>query len=80
LDASENFILLIETICRDNDLDWTPNGFRRGKAKHDFSPMIPRRYNALDRLADDGIVTGVDYGPVLRGHFLREFVRGRRGR
>src|ERR1044072_4669041 len=66
--TSEDARLLIEVVRRNDDRDRLTDCFFGGEAKDAFCPRVPTRDDAFERLADDGVVSGLDQRcqPILR--------------
>ena len=60
LDAGQNGWFLVEAIRWNDDRDWLSDGLIRRIAEKTLGAFIPGRDDAVESLADDRIVGGLD--------------------
>ena len=61
-DARQNSQLLVVAVRRDDDQDGLADDFARLIAKEPFGPAVPTLDGAIEILADDSVLSGIDDG------------------
>src|SRR5262249_8807305 len=69
-EAGEDLALLVQAIRRDDEIDPLPDRFGGRIAEDALRARVPARDDAVERLADDGVVRGLDDRREQRTHLL----------